>query len=316
MKQQIVVIGSSNTDLIVKAPRIPKPGETVLGGRFIKAAGGKGANQAVAAARAGGQVSLIARIGEDAFGAEALSGFQADGIDTAWIRKDAVHASGIALIVVDGQGENSIVVAPGANEHLSPEEVIAAAEAIDQASIMVLQLEIPMPSIETATRLAADRGVPVLLNPAPAQALPAALLEQVSILTPNETEVESLTGIPVSDEASARRGAHALRDRGVDTVIITLGPRGVYCLSSSLEGLVTGFSVQAVDTTAAGDTFNGALAVALAEDVDLSEALRFAQAAAALSVTMEGAQPSAPLRKTIERFLADDYGRCSRSAKS
>ena len=305
MKQQIVVIGSSNTDLIVKAPRIPKPGETILGGRFIKAAGGKGANQAVAAARAGGRVSLIARIGEDAFGDEAISGFKADRIDTRWIRRDAHHSSGVALIVVDAEGENSIAVAPGANDHLGPADVTAAAEVIGQASIVVLQLEVPLAGVGTATRLAAERGVPVLLNPAPAQTLPAALLEQVSILTPNETEVESLTGIRVSDEASARRGAHALRDRGVETVIITLGPRGVYCLSPSLEGLVTGFSVQAVDTTAAGDTFNGALAVALAEDVDLSEALRFAQAAAALSVTKEGAQPSAPSRKTIEQFLAE-----------
>jgi ribokinase len=299
----IVVVGSSNTDMVIRLPSIPRPGETILGGAFLSAAGGKGANQAVAAARAGGTVRFIARVGRDTLGSQAIAGLRREGIDTRCVFRDAAAPSGVALIFVARDGENSIAVASGANARLVSADLNKAAPLIRSAAIVVAQLETPLASVAAAARLAAGAGVPFILNPAPARALPDSLLRRVSILTPNETEAELLTGIPVNDEASAASASRRLRDRGVETVIITLGPQGAFLADATRERLIAGFRVKAVDTTAAGDTFNGALAVALAEGRSMTEAVRFANAAAALAVTRLGAQPSAPTRPEIERML-------------
>ncbi|MCX6872851.1 MAG: ribokinase [Verrucomicrobia bacterium] len=303
MKPRILVVGSSNTDMIIKLDRIPRPGETILGGAFVTAAGGKGANQAVGAARAGGQVTFIARVGQDMFGDQAVAGFAKDGINVEHISRDQTNPSGVALIFVAKDGENSIAVAGGANAKLSPADVRKAKAAFAGASVLVMQLETPLETVQAAADLAAKAGVCVILNPAPAQPLPDKLLNRVSILTPNETEAELLTGIAVTDDASAALAAAKLRARGVQTVIITLGARGAHVATASGEQLVPGFKVKAVDTTAAGDVFNGALAVAMAEGKPLELAVRFANAAAAISVTRLGAQPSAPTRREIERYL-------------
>jgi ribokinase len=303
MSNRIVVVGSSNTDMIVKLPHIPKPGETVSGGAFSTAAGGKGANQAVAAARAGADVALVARVGEDSFGEEAVAGFVGDGIDVTRVTRNPAAPSGVALIFVDEKGENSIAVAPGANATLTPEDVEAAKELITGADVLVMQLETPTESVERAAALAREHGVKVILNPAPARPLSDEILGNVSILTPNESEAELLTGVQVADDAGAEEAAKALVARGVDTVILTLGSRGAYVFESGSGELVPGFEVQAVDTTAAGDVFNGSLAVGLSEGKPLADAVRFANAAAALSVTKLGAQPSAPDRSEIEAFL-------------
>jgi ribokinase len=301
----IVVVGSSNTDMIVTSARIPKPGETVLGGGFAMAAGGKGANQAVGAARAGGRVTFIGRVGRDAFGERAVRGLAADGIDVTRVVRDAVRPSGVALIVVARDGENSIAVAPGANAALSAADVRASARAFEGADIVLLQLEVPAEAVGAAVALAAKKRVPVILNPAPARRLERALLERVSILTPNEHEAALLAGVPVDGETSAARAAGLLRGRGVETVIITLGARGAFVAGPGFTGLVPGFKVKAVDTTAAGDIFNGALAVAIGEGKALPDAVRFGHAAAAVSVTRLGAQPSAPSRRVIDRFLRE-----------
>ena len=297
------MIGSSNTDLIIRVPRIPRAGETLLGGEFMTAAGGKGANQAVGAARSGGKAALIARVGADAFGDRAINGLRRDGVDVACVFRDKRAASGVALIFVASDGENSIAVAGGANARLSPADVKKAAGVIRAAALLVAQLETPLATVIAAALVAVKAGVPVILNPAPARVLPNRLLKLISILTPNETEAELLTGVKVTDAAAAARACAKLRSRGVRTVILTLGARGAYLADASGEQLVPGFKVKAVDSTAAGDIFNGALSVALAERKTLRDAVRFANAAAALSVTRLGAQPSAPTRAEIERFL-------------
>jgi ribokinase len=306
---RIVVVGSANTDMIIRLKRIPRPGETVLGGEFFTAAGGKGANQAVSAARAGGNVSFIARLGQDAFGDQAVAGYASDRIDIAHVVRDPKLPSGVGLIFLEQGGQNSIAVASGANDRLSPTDVKQAAALFTGASIVLLQLEIPLRTIQAAIRLAGQAGARVILNPAPARALPDNLLRQVSIVTPNETEAELLTGIRVNSVASAARAAGVLRARSIPTVIVTLGARGAFVSSDGIEQLVPGFKVRAVDTTAAGDIFNGALAVALAEGQPMTQAIRFANAAAAISVMHLGAQPSAPLRRQIGRFIRSSAGR-------
>lgn len=302
-KPKIVVVGSSNTDLIVRADRIPRPGETVIGSAFHIAAGGKGANQAVAAARAGGAVTFVARIGTDNFGERALAGFKADGLDVSHIRRDPKVASGVALIIVNRDGENSIAVASGANARLSPADVRKASADIETARAVLLQLETHLPTVRAAARIAAANDVLVILNPAPARPLDAELLRRVDVLTPNKTEAEILTGIAVRSRNDMAEASHRLRQRGPKAVLITLGSKGVFVSAEGTETLLPAFDVKAVDTTAAGDVFNGALAVALAEGLTLLEAARFASAAAALSSTKMGAQPSAPKRSEIEFFL-------------
>ena len=304
MKARILVVGSSNTDMIVQVPRLPHSGETILGGRFVTAAGGKGANQAVGAARSGGEVTFIARVGNDLFGNQAVSDLVKDGINTDFIARDEQHPSGVALIFVAKDGQNNIAVAPGANARLSPADVNRAAKAFAHTDILLTQLETPLDTVIAAAALAVQHKTPVILNPAPAQPLPDALLRCVSILTPNERETETLTGIRAKDDDTAARAADKLHAHGVGTVVITLGPRGAFVSDKEGKHTVPGFKVKVVDTTAAGDIFNGALAVALAERRSLLDAVRFANAAAALSVTHLGAQASAPPRDRIESLLA------------
>ena len=299
----IVVVGSSNTDMVIKMEKIPAPGETVLGGQFAIAAGGKGANQAVAAARAGGRVSLVACVGDDMFGKQAVEGFKADNINTEFVFLDEGQPSGCALIFIDKHGENSIAVASGANARLAPHHIELARDRIASADILLMQLEIPLETVEYAVRMASDNGVTVILDPAPAQHLNDTLLKDVSILTPNEGEAEMFTGIAVDDEEGAEEAAGCLLEWGVNTVLITLGSRGVFIAADGIRKMISGIEVDTVDSTAAGDVFNGALAVSLAGDSPLPDAVRFANAAAALSVTRLGAQPSAPQRGEIEEFL-------------
>lgn len=300
----IVVLGSSNTDMIVRTKRLPRPGETVLGGEFITAAGGKGANQAVAARRAGGSVTFIARIGADVLGDQALESWRRESIDVTQVSRDPKAPSGVALILVDDKGENSIAVAGGANQRLSPTHVRKATKVIRSAGTLLMQLETPLAAISAAAEIAVKAGVRVILNPAPAQKLPAALLRLLTFITPNETEAETLTGIRIRTDKDCHRAATALQHAGARSVIITLGARGAFLAAEDgTRLLVPTFPVEPVDTTAAGDTFNGALAVALGEGLALPEAVRFANAAAAIGITRIGAQPSAPKRREIRALL-------------
>jgi ribokinase len=288
--------------MVIKLDRIPRPGETLLGGEFLTAAGGKGANQAVSAARAGGHVTFVARVGRDVFGDQAIAGFRQDRINVAYVTRDAQTPSGVALIFVGNDGENSIAVAGGANTRLSPAHIRKARKAITSADTVLMQLETPLETVLEAARIAARAGVRIILNPAPACRLPSELLRLVSILTPNETEAEILSGVHVSSQNSAGRAADRFLARGVQTVIVTLGAWGALVATRDSKRLVQGMRVKAVDCTAAGDVFNGALAVAISEGRSLLEAVRFANAAAAISVTRRGAQPSAPYRKEIDVF--------------
>lgn len=303
---RIVVVGSSNTDMVVKGQRLPAPGETVKGGQFVMAAGGKGANQAVAAARLGAQVTLVAKVGADVFGDQAIAGYQKDGICTDFIFRDPASHTGIALILVDQQGENLISVASGANGALMPQDVQKAAERVRSADVVVLQLEIPLETVAFAARLAAGAGVPVILDPAPAPDAPLdrALLQYISYIKPNETEAERLTAIPVSDEASARNAAHRLLQNGAGNAIITLGAKGALWVSPERSGFVPGCPVEAIDSTAAGDAFSGGLACALARGLSLEDAVRYASYVGALSVTRLGAQPSLPTEEEVRAFIA------------
>jgi ribokinase len=301
--RRIVVVGSSGTDMIIRVERIPRPGETLIGGEFAMAAGGKGANQAVSAARAGGDVTFVARVGRDNFGEQSIAGFVSDGIDVQHVLRDGKAPSGIALIFVAKDGENSIAVSSGANARLTPADVRRARSVFNGAAVLIVQLESPLATVQAAVSIAVRHGLQVILNPAPARALPDSLLRQVSILTPNETEAELLTGVKVNSDAAAAKASAILRRCGVQTVILTLGARGAFVATEGGTQLVSGFKVKAVDTTAAGDVFNGALAVALAEQRPLQQAVRFANAAAAIAVTRLGAQPSAPSRRQIERML-------------
>lgn len=303
-RPRIVVVGSSNTDMVVKSRRIPRVGETVVGGQFVMAAGGKGANQAVAAARLGAEVTFVAKVGQDMFGDQAIAGYTREGIDTRFVFRDPDHATGVALIMVDEQGENLISVASGANHHLGPADVDQAADAIRQAEVLVVQLETPLATVLHAARLAHAAGVRVILDPAPAPAepLPRELLSAVTCIKPNETEAQRLTGLAVEDEHSARQAAEELVRQGATSAIVTLGARGAVWLEGGQWGFVPGFRVEALDSTAAGDAFSGALACALARRMPLAEATRYACLAAALSVTRMGAQPSLPTAEEVERF--------------
>lgn len=301
---KIIVVGSSNTDMIVKVPRIPAPGETILGGKFVQAAGGKGANQAVAAARSGGDVTFIANTGDDNFGKEAIEGFKKESINTDFIFVDEETPSGVALIFVGEDGENSIAVASGANGTLSPSQIRKIQHVLADGDILLTQLETPLETVEEAIKMANENGVKVILNPAPAQPLSDDLLKRIDILTPNQSEAELLTGIKVEDEESAEKAAVNLLSKGVKTVILTLGSNGAFLMSQDTQKTIHGFKVKAEDTTAAGDTFNGALAVGLADGKPIEEAIRWAHGAAALSVTRMGAQPSVPNQKEIQDFIS------------
>ncbi|HLK30017.1 MAG TPA: ribokinase [Puia sp.] len=300
LNSSIVIIGSSNTDMVVKSPHLPAPGETILGGTFFMNAGGKGANQAVAAARLGGEISFIAKVGSDIFGKEAIQLFKKEGINVSTVLKDKNQPSGVALITVDDKGENCIAVASGANACLMPADIKKFKSKIEAASILLMQLETPIETIAYAISIAVKKKVKVVLNPAPACALPDELLKILFIITPNEKEAEMLTGIPVNDILSAQHAAIALHKKGVEIVIITLGAKGALLLHENKFSIIDAPKAEAVDTTAAGDVFNGALAVALAENQSIIDALKFACRAAAISVTRLGAQASAPYRSEIE----------------
>ncbi|MCC6441972.1 MAG: ribokinase [Armatimonadetes bacterium] len=301
---KIVVVGSANTDMVVKAPRIPPPGETVLGGEFLMAPGGKGANQAVAAARLGAEVAFIACLGRDLFAEAALANYRQAGIVTDYIRQDEATPSGAALIMVDASGQNAIAVAPGANARLSPEDVERAESAIAGADMLVAQLEVPFDTVRDALEAARRHHVPTLLNPAPAPSgpMPSEWLSSVDILTPNEYEAQALTGLPMA-EGREEDLALRLRSLGIGEVIITLGRQGALYAGPDGTRRTPACRVEARDTTAAGDVFTGALACALAEGAGMEEALRFAAHAAAISVTRMGAQPSAPTRSEVDSFL-------------
>jgi ribokinase len=303
MAAYVTVVGSLNMDLVIRAPRIPQPGETIIGGELHTVPGGKGANQAVAAARLGARVSMVGRVGRDAFAGPLLDNLTATGVDHTFVTGDAEAATGVALIVVDDAGQNSIVVASGANMRLSPADVEAAEAAISAAQVVLLQLESPLETVTRAAEIARAHGVTVILNPAPARPLPAALLSLVDVLVPNESETALLSGVPVGNQAEAAAAAAALRAAGVGTLILTLGERGAMLAREGEAALFPAFDVTPVDTTAAGDAFVGGLAVALAEGKALAEAVRWGNAAGALATTRLGAQPSLPSRQALETLL-------------
>ena len=298
---KIAVIGSSNVDMIIKSSHLPRPGETVGGGVFAKVNGGKGANQAVAAARAGGNVTFISCLGNDDFAPAMLNNFKTDNIDTKYIFVEKDVATGIALILVDDKGENCISVAPGANHRLSAEHIKKAETAINESEIILLQLEIPVESVLFAIELAHKHKKKVLLNPAPARQIDDKHLAMIHSLVLNETEAEFLTGLPVETDSQIREASKALLEKGPQNIVITVGAKGAYVKNSERDEFLPAFKVEAVDTTAAGDVYCGNLAVALVEGRSIFEAVRFASAASAISVTRLGAQPSAPkLTETIE----------------
>ncbi len=298
--KSITVIGSTNTDMVIKTSKLPSPGETILGGHFLMNPGGKGANQAVAAARLNGKVNLVAKTGEDMFGLQAKKLFRSENLNTDYLTSDPVSPSGIALITVDDHGENCIVVAPGANACLFREDIINALPAIMKSEYILMQLEIPLDTVMYAAEIAHKAGRKVILNPAPAQRLPSELLSMLYMITPNETEAELLTGIPVKDIDSAKAAAQILVGKGVEVAVITMGSKGALLVTDEYSELIPAYQVEAIDTTAAGDCFNGALTVALSEGAELKDAVRFANKAASISVTRLGAQASAPYRHEVD----------------
>lgn len=294
MPPKIVVIGSTNTDMVVRSHKLPTPGETVLGGALFTNAGGKGANQAVAAARLGGNVVFIAKTGNDVWGNQSRELLARENIDCRYVLVDADTPSGMAFITIDDHGENCIVVASGANDKLTALEVLSAKSDIEEADVVLMQLETPLDTVEVVAQSVQAWCKKLILNPAPACALPEALLRCLYLITPNETEAELLTGIKVFDAPSAHQAAQSLHRQGVKNVIVTMGSQGAYLYSEGVGELIASPKVHAVDTTAAGDTFNGALAVALANGRSLRQAVVFGNQAAAISVTRAGAQCSAP----------------------
>jgi ribokinase len=303
MKSKVVVVGSYNTDLTIKTERIPRTGETIIGGVFSEGGGGKGANQAVAAARAGAKVSFIARVGNDALGKAGVQRLTAEGINTKYIFQDNDVATGVAFIVVDERGENSIVVASGANAKLSSSDIEEAHNELSSADVLLVQLESPIETIHSAIKKSHEKGAMVILNPAPAQALSSKILKDIDVITPNKVEAEMITGIKVSDEKSLQSIVLNFFESGVKNVIITLGSKGMYFGCSESMKLIPAYKVCPVDSTGAGDIFSGSLAAFLAEGMSMENAVKMAAASASISVTRLGAQSSAPNRREIENFL-------------
>jgi len=304
MAGQVVVVGSSNVDLLMKMPRLPKVGETVTDCAFAQVFGGKGANQAVGAARAGGDVVFVSCVGDDAYGGQVIDSLRGDGIDTRYVSREPGVATGTALIMVGAEGQNYLAVAPGANYRLTPAHVDRAREAIERAAIVISQCEILPETLEHVIAIGSELGKPVMLNLAPARRIADASLARLAYLAVNETEAEFLAGRRVESDEDVVAAVDTLLAKGPKTVVLTLGPRGAYVAGDGVRALVPGFAVSAVDTTAAGDIHCGALAVALVEGRSLLDAVRFANAAAALSVTKLGAQPSAAKREDIEALLS------------
>ncbi len=302
MGARILVVGSSNTDMVVRTPRIPAPGDTVLGGDLLVTPGGKGANQAVAAARLGAEVTFLARIGADMFGDLAVKNITESGVSGEFILRDSGAPSGVALISVDAHGQNAIVVAPGSNARLTWDDVERARPAFEQANAVVLQLEIPLNTVRRAIDLAKELGKKVILNPAPAPVLPEGYLNGIDVLTPNLQEAKDLLGNDKMTDAV--QAARALLATGIHAAVVTLGSSGAVAASGDYLDLIPPRKVRVVDTTAAGDCFTAALAVMLAEGRSLPDAARFANAAASISVTRAGAQASMPARQEVEQVLS------------
>lgn len=300
MSDRIVVIGSCNTDMVINAEHLPRPGETIIGGNFFMNAGGKGANQAVAAARLGGKVSFLAKVGNDHFGSSSIEQYKAEGIDVEHITVDGELPSGVALIMVDGNGENCIAVASGANAALSPGDVDKAEEVIEQGDIVLMQLETPIDTVTYAAHMAHAKGKKVILNPAPALPLPESLFEHLYMIIANETEAEFISGVKITDMESVCRAADIIGEKGVGNVVVTLGSKGVFVKENGAYHKVPAHRVKAVDATAAGDTFCGAMCVALAEKKSILQAVEFANKCAAVTVTRMGAQSSLPRRSEID----------------
>nr|WP_302830634.1 ribokinase [uncultured Bacteroides sp.] len=300
MDKNIIVVGSSNTDMVINADHLPVPGETIMGGSFMMNFGGKGANQAVAAARLNGNVHFIAKIGKDLFGKRSIEQYEDEGIHVEQIYSDPVLPSGVALIIVDANGENSIVVASGANSSLSPEDIKKAHSVIEKGDIMLIQLEIPIETVEYAAHLAKEKGIKVILNPAPARALSDSLLKNLYMIIPNETEAEILSGVKVTDWESAQKAADIIHAKGANIVVITLGSKGALIKEEGQYHKVPVPKVKAIDTTAAGDTFCGAVCVALTENMSVLDAVKFANKCASITVTRMGAQSSLPYRREID----------------
>ncbi|MEA4984546.1 Ribokinase [bioreactor metagenome] len=298
--KKIVVVGSCNTDMVVKSDRLPVPGETVLGGAFMMNPGGKGANQAVAIARMGGNVTFISKTGNDLFGRQSVEMYGDENIVTDYIFSDQHLPSGVALIMVDRNGENCIVVASGANGSLSPKDIEKARNVIENADILLMQLEVPMDTVEYAAKLAHEKGIKVVLNPAPAAFLSNELLKCLYAIIPNKTEAEMLSGIKVSDLETAKQAADIIAAKGVDKVVITLGSKGALIKDGDVYSFIPADKVEAVDTTAAGDTFCGAFCVGISEGLSIEDAVRMATKAAGITVTREGAQAAIPYRKEIQ----------------
>lgn len=296
---KIVVIGSSNTDMVVKASRLPVPGETILGGNFLMNPGGKGANQAIAAKRLGADVSLVSKVGNDLFGMQAVEIYRSEMINTEFVFKDPVNPSGVALISVDSKGENCIIVATGSNMYLSPEDIDKAEETIKNSDLVLIQLEISMKTVEYAVNLAYKHGKKIILNPAPVNSLSNSLLKKLYAILPNKIEAEMLSGIRVKDEKSAYKAAQIISGKGVENVVITLGKMGAFVKEKDKFVMISAIEVETVDSTGAGDVFCGAVSVYLSENKSLIESVEFANHAAAISVTRIGAQSAIPFRREV-----------------
>jgi ribokinase len=305
----ILVVGSLNMDLVIQMPALPRPGQTLLGGKFATFPGGKGANQAVAAARLGAQVSMVGKVGGDAFGEQMLQIIRNEGIDARFVGVDAQSATGVALITVDAKGQNTISIASGANFVLTADDVRQAWEQIPDVDLLVMPLETPIETIRAAAQIAHQRQVRAILNPAPAQDLEESLLRLIDVIVPNEIETEILTGQAINNQDDARKAGAELLKRGVANAVLTLGESGALLVEGGSEGpnfkFIPAFQVRVVDTTAAGDAFVGALSTALGEGLTLADAAYFASAVSALSVTRPGAQPSLPYRSEVDQFLQE-----------
>jgi len=298
--KKIVVVGSCNTDMVVKSNRIPVPGETILGGNFMMNPGGKGANQAVAVARMGANITFISKTGNDLFGRQSVEMYSEENINTDFIFSDPNLPSGVALIMVDNNGENCIVVASGANASLSTQDIDKAKDVIESADILLMQLEIPIETVEYAAKMAYRKGIKVILNPAPAAFLSNELMSYLYAIIPNNSEAELLSGIKVADWETAKQAADIIGAKGVDVVVITLGSKGALIKDGELYYEVPVEKIDAIDTTAAGDTFCGAFCVGLSEGLSVEDAVRIANKAAGITVTREGAQAAIPYRKEIQ----------------
>jgi ribokinase len=300
---KVTVVGSFMYDLVATAPRRPKTGETLIGDSFGMFLGGKGANQAIAASRAGASVTMVGRLGNDLFGDQFLEKFSEEGIKTDFVIQDTENGTGVGMPLIDASGDNSIVIIPQANMALTVENIDKAESVIADSDVLVLQCEVPMEANKRAAEIANKNDTLVILNPAPACEIPDAILSLMDLLTPNETETEILTGMPTHSNEQAIEAAHNLLSKGIETVILTLGSRGSFLLTEKMGKRIPAYSVDVIDTTAAGDAYSGALAASLAQGTHIEEAVKIANAAGALAATKLGAEPSLPTKKAIDQLL-------------